>query len=221
MSSAPVTPRDQISNDYVEFYVPYGTDKNGKLITCMYPLFPNSAAKPDEKALKKPKRPTWTRPANWEQMHVVMPDDGKEYPDGNLEKPDLKMDNVFKKMEEKYPGTSEIVERVICDEDLSKTNAVMVLHYLDVLKEKGAFEDKLTFEHIIAVCKISFDFLEDWAPEKETLGSIVKEGGPDKKLEDVDVIFWKFFKALGYNLTVSKETFDSVYRECNEECNKE
>jgi hypothetical protein len=154
-------------------------------------------------------------------MHVVMPPDGPSYPDGNLEKRDLNVDCILKKMEEKDPGTSEIVEQVICDEDLSKANAVLVLHYLDVLKEKGAFEDKLTFEHIIAVCKLSFDFLEDWAPEKETLESIVKGGGPDKKLEDVDEIFWTFFKALGYNLTVSKETFDSICKECNEECNKE
>jgi hypothetical protein len=54
---------------------------------------------------------------------------------------------------------------------------------------------------------MSFDYLED--------------ENPYKSRQVVEVIFWKFFKALGYNLTVSKETFDSVYRECNEECNKE
>jgi hypothetical protein len=53
MSSAPVTPRDQNSNNYVDFFVPYGKDKDGNLITCMEPLFPISAAKPDEEALKK------------------------------------------------------------------------------------------------------------------------------------------------------------------------
>jgi hypothetical protein len=101
-----LTPPGRVMGEPDEEKPPYAKDKHGNLITCMYPRFPNSVAKPDEKAPKKTKRPTWTRPANWVQVHVVVPDDGKEYPDGNLEKPDLNVDNVFKKMEEKYPGTS-------------------------------------------------------------------------------------------------------------------
>lgn len=203
MSSAPVTPRDQIIDDYVDFFVPYGKDKDGKLITCMEPLFPISAAKPDEEALKKP---VWTRPPNWTQMHVVMPPDDPYDPNGNIEK-DLEIDNFLDKIEEEFPGVSDLVGGIIENcEVLSTSNAVLVLHYLRLLKEKGVFKDKPTFTQIIAVCKMSFDYLED--------------ENPYKSRKDVDEIFWTFFKALGYNLTVSKETFDSICKECNEECNK-
>lgn len=140
-------------------------------------------------------------------MHVVMPSDGPYDPNGNIEK-DLDIDNFLDKMEVEFPGVSDLVGSIIENfESLSTSNAVLVLHYLRLLKEKGEFKDKPTLEQIIAVCKMSFDYLED--------------ENPYKSRQDVDVIFWKFFKALGYNLTVSKETFDSVYRECNEECNKE
>jgi hypothetical protein len=182
----------------------------------MEPFFPNSVKKPSKEDLKKP---TWTRPVDYKQMVVVMPeDDGKHPLNGNLEYPDFNVDNVFKKMEETYPGTSQIVKQTINYKglDMSKANAVLVLHYFNLLKEKGAFEGTLTFEHIIATCKLSFDFLEDWAPEQETYERILEKAGPEKKLEDVDEIFWKFFEALGYNLFVSTDTFNSILKECNE-----
>jgi hypothetical protein len=173
----------------------------------MEPLFPISAAKPDEKSMKKPKRPTWTRPPNWTQMHVVMPPDDPYDPNGNIEE-DLEIDNFLDKMDEEFPGVSDLVGGIIENcETLSTSNAVLVLHYLRLLKEKGVFKDKPTFTQIFAVCKMSFDYLED--------------KNPYKSRKDVDEIFWTFFKALGYNLTVSKETFDSICKECNEECNKE
>lgn len=201
MSSAPVTPRGQIFIN--KFYVPYGTDKNDELITCMYPLFPNSATKPDEEALKKP---VWTRPPNWTQMHVVMPPDDPYDPNGNIEK-DLKIDNFLNKIEKEFPGVSQTVGNIIKrGQTLSTSNAVLVLHYLRLLKEKGVLKDKLTFTQIIAVCKMSFDYIEDENPYRNE--------------KEVDKVFCTFFKALGYNLTVSKETFDSICKECNEECNK-
>jgi hypothetical protein len=89
---------------------------------------------------------------------------------------------------------------------LSASNAVLVLHYLRLLKEKGVLKDKLTFTQIIAVCKMSFDYIEDENPYRNE--------------KEVDKVFCTFFKELGYNLTVSKETFDSICKECNEECNK-
>ena len=210
-NSDPFTPPGQVMWSYD---TPYAIQKDGKVIREIKPLFPNSVKKPSKEDLEKP---TWVRPEDFQEMLVVMPDDDGKYPmNDNLEKCDLNVDNVFKKLEEKYPGTSEIVEEIICDEDFSKANAVLVLHYLNLLKEKGAFKDELTFEQIIAVCKLSFDFLEDWSPEKEDYERILKRGGPDKKLEDVDEIFWKFYKELGHNIYVSTDTFNSILEECKE-----
>jgi hypothetical protein len=211
-NSEPFTPPGQVIWSYD---TPHA-QKDGKVILHMEPFFPNSVKKTSEEDLKKP---TWTRPVDYKQMVVVMPeDDGKHPLNGNLEYPDFNVDNVFKKMEETYPGTSEIVKQTInCKGlEMSKANAVLVLHYFNRLKKKGAFEGTLTFEQIIATCKLSFNFLEDWAPEQKTYERILEKAGPEKKLKDVEEIFSKFLQALGYNLFVSTGTFNSILKECNE-----
>jgi hypothetical protein len=209
----PVTPPAE-PDYYRDVYGVYG----GKVMMTMSPLFEKS---------REPENPTWK--GSW----TPPVDDENFCPLGNIEK-DMDFKPVFKLLVKEFPMAKWMKYLLCVQIDLSWSNMVSTLLYLRKLQEKGAFEEGLRFEHILAVFMSVLGMNEDYALEnyqyarilsyKNKLNDIIFMSECMRWCEEegeVDTVPFKELlelkgtldKSIDYRLVVSEAKYEAVLQE--------
>ena len=184
----------------------------------MSPLFEKS---------REPENPTWK--GSW----TPPVDDENLCPLGNIEK-DMDFKPVFKLLVKEFPMAGWIKYLLCVQIDLSWSNMVSTLLYLRKLKEKGAFEEGLRFEHILAVFMSVLGMNEDYALENYQYARILEHKDDLKNIKfmqvcmswcekdfEVDSVPFKELlelkgtldKSIDYRLVVSEAKYEAVLQE--------
>lgn len=212
-----VTPKRQIYSSY--YLDPKGLDDDGVLCETIEPRFENS--REPENAVWKACGSKWTPPV----------DDENFCPVGNLEKNPVT--GVLKLLKKEFPKANCVEFLLRVQTHLSSSNAVLMLIYLRKLQEKGAFQNGLTFEHILALFMSALAMNEDYDLENNEYARILKKkhmledsdfmqkflrrrpvaGEVDFSFYEVSILQFKLADMIDYKLVVSEAEYKAVLEE--------